>query len=161
VRDGLLAVTTFVIPARIVADTIQFLRQVGAKGFEGFVLWAGKLENDSTFAFSTSIVPAQHASVTESGLLVTVTGESLFAVNRFAHSNGVVLAAQVHSHPTHAYHSTTDDEYPLVTLVGALSVVIPDFARLAPADLEKWAWYRLSKQASWDALDDRTEIVFQ
>ena len=34
---------------------------------------------------------------------------------------------QVHSHPTVAYHSKTDDTYPIATLVGSLSMVFPFF----------------------------------
>ena len=68
------------------------------------------------------------------------------------------MAGQVHSHPTNAYHSSTDDSYPLATLVGALSVVIPNFARHAPADIDDWAWLRLSEQGEWEPAGERTEV---
>ena len=160
-KDGLLGVRTFVIPPALLAETIEFLREVGAKGFEGFVLWAGELSDSRTLRFSTSIVPDQRAMMTDNGLLVTVDGKALFQVNKSVHERNEILAAQVHSHPTEAYHSSTDDAYPLVTLVGALSVVVPDFARNAPGDIDLWAWYRLSKRAKWLVVSSDTIIEIE
>ena len=139
-------------------DTIRFLRTAGEDGCEGFVLWGGKIIGEDTFEFSSAIVPAQRASATRHGLLVTVSGEALFTVNRALYERGEILGAQVHSHPTDAYHSSTDDEYPLATLLGALSIVVPNFARRAPEDMEEWAWFRLSARGRWDPIDDATEL---
>lgn len=157
-KEGLLAVRTFVIPLSIIDGTIAFLRRVGGEGFEGFVLWAGEMVARERFEFRSLMIPEQRAMQTESGLLVTVEGKALFEVNKAMHNRGEILAAQVHSHPTSAYHSSTDDEFPLVTLVGALSVVIPHFARSAPADLDRWAWYRLSKYAKWEPASRNTTV---
>ena len=41
-----------------------------------------------------------------------------FRVNRTFYEQGLTLAGQVHSHPADAYHSDTDDAYPLMTLIG-------------------------------------------
>ena len=40
---------------------------------------------------------------------------------------GEMLAVQVHAHPTDAYHSDTDDTYPIVATLGGLSIGVPDF----------------------------------
>jgi hypothetical protein len=160
-KQGLLGIRGFIIPTPLVRETIRFLQLVGAKGCEGFVLWGGRVIDPITFRFERAIIPAQEASVTEDGLLVTVSGESLFDVNRTLHESGIILGAQVHSHPTSAYHSSTDDQYPLATLVGALSVVIPNFAREAPRDMDDWAWYRLSASATWDPVEDDVTVTFE
>jgi hypothetical protein len=139
-------------------ETIRFLRATGLNGNEGFVLWAGKTELPSAFRFIRAVIPTQTALKTDTGLLVTVEGTELFRINKFLHQQGETLAGQVHTHPTDAYHSDTDDTYPLVTLVGALSVVIPHFARQAPVDMDEWAWYRLSEAGSWDWIDNETAI---
>ena len=157
-KAGLLGVRRFLIPSSIIDDTLQFLRRVGSEGFEGFVLWSGERVDNGSFLFRTSIIPTQHAMMTDNGLLVTVDGKALFEVNRAVHERNEILAAQIHSHPTDAYHSSTDDSFPLVTLVGALSIVIPDFAAHAPRDIERWAWYRLSKRAKWEEAGKTTEI---
>jgi hypothetical protein len=161
VKDGLLPIRTFVIPLGIIDDTIAFLRRVGSGGFEGFVLWSGQTVGRDRFEFRSIMIPEQSAMMTDSGLLVTVEGKALFEVNKAVHERGEILAAQVHSHPTSAYHSSTDDTFPLVTLVGALSVVIPDFARNAPADVEHWAWYRLSKRAEWVPASRNTRVEIE
>jgi len=157
-KQGILGIRTFVVPASIVLDTLTFLRKVGIDGCEGFALWAGKPIGSDRFQFLSCVIPEQRAMVTPSGLLVTVDGKALFDVNRALYERGELLAAQVHSHPTNAYHSETDDAFPLVTIVGGLSIVIPNFAHEAPADMESWAWYRLSKNAKWEAAADTTEI---
>jgi hypothetical protein len=36
---------------------------------------------------------------------------------------------QVHTHPDDAYHSDTDNTYPIATTLGSLSIVVPNFAR--------------------------------
>ena len=61
-----------------------------------------------------------------------------------------VVGAQVHSHPADAYHSDTDDAYPVATLDGSLSIVLPYFGR------DGWesgeiAAYRLG-QDGWEEL---------
>jgi hypothetical protein len=161
VNKGLLDIRTFIIPTAVVQETIHFLRSVGKKHCEGFVLWGGKTLNAETFRFQSAIIPAQHATVTKRGLLVTVDGEALFVVNKTLHAQGLILGAQVHSHPTEAYHSSTDDHYPLATLLGALSVVIPNFARHSPNDVDEWAWYRLAGQDKWLPPGEETTVEFE
>jgi hypothetical protein len=57
---------------------------------------------------------------------------------------------QVHSHPTEAYHSETDDTYPIVTVRGGLSLVVPDFGRAGLLG-DGVACYRLGF-SGWDEL---------
>lgn len=159
--EGLLGVRTFVIEGHVLAETIQFLQEVGAAGYEGFVLWAGTIDKADTFRFRTALIPEQQAMATGGGLLVVVDGKALFDINKQVYERGEILGGQVHTHPTSAYHSSTDDDYPLVTLVGALSVVLPDFARNAPNDIEAWAWYRLADYGTWLPVGANTKVVFE
>ena len=41
---------------------------------------------------------------------------------------GLGVRVQVHTHPDEAFHSATDDAFPIVHLPGFLSLVIPNFA---------------------------------
>lgn len=157
----MLGVRTFVIPDAVIAETISFLRTVGARGSEAFALWSGTRTSPRSFRFTSVLIPEQRAMETEHGLLVTVEGEALFEVNKAVHARNEILGAQVHTHPTSAYHSSTDDAFPLVTLVGALSIVLPDFARKAPRDIDRWAWYRLSKRAKWEPARANTKIEIE
>lgn len=158
---GLAQVTTFIVGAGVLDETIAFLRDVGKSHCEGFALWTGVREQATVFRFRSALIPAQHATATHRGLLVTVDGEALFEINKMAHERGEIVAAQVHTHPTSAFHSGTDDHYPLVTLVGGLSIVIPDFAVNAPEDIGHWAWYRLVKYGHWAVVGPETEVVFE
>lgn len=158
----LAAVTTFRIPQGVLTDTLAWLREAGRQGHEAFAVWGGTLSDRQTVVtFVTVMAPAQTAHITPDGLLVTVDGDALFHVNRAMYQRGEILAGQIHTHPTGAYHSSTDDHYPLVTLTGALSVVIPDFAAHAPDDIDSWAWYRLIAEGKWAPLTsaDRIEII--
>lgn len=154
-------VETFVIEAQVITDTVGFLKQVGLKGYEGFVLWLGRLDSATRCRVTRVIVPEQRAIRTTHGLLVTVDGDALFRVNKLAYANNQLLCAQVHTHPTSAYHSSTDDDFPLVTLQGALSIVIPNFAAHAPADIETWAWYRLVNYGEWMPIVDSPEMIIE
>jgi hypothetical protein len=158
---GLLEVDHFVISVGVLSETIHFLREVGQSGAEGFVLWGGKPEGRTKFRFTSAIIPDQRALKTEEGLMVIVDGEALFKVNKRLYEHEETLGGQVHTHPTSAYHSDTDDHFPLVTLVGALSVVIPDFATNAPNDIEVWAWYRLKGYGRWAPISQKTKVTFE
>lgn len=160
-QSGLESIRLFVIEHGVIDHTIEFLRRVGTQGYEGFVLWSGYQETADEFRFSSAFIPEQKAMITPNGLMVIVEGEALFKINKAVHERNEILGAQVHTHPTSAYHSSTDDHYPLVTLLGALSLVLPDFAQNAPADREAWAWYRLVGTGLWKPAQDSTEVVFE
>lgn len=151
---ALTAIETFRVPRRLIELTLKPVEQAGSRGYESFVLWGGREEaREGIFEFVEAYVPAQTMINTGEGLLVTVEGEALFRVNRLFYENGLVLAAQIHSHPTRAYHSATDDARPLMTLVGGLSAVIPNFGADGADGFADWAWYRLVGVGEWETLD--------
>jgi hypothetical protein len=119
-------IETFRVPDRVVARTELSLRRAGRAGYELFVLWSGRNDGDS-FDVETAHVPKQTSYQLKSGLCVRVGGEALHKLNAWLYDNHQVLGAQVHAHPTDAYHSATDDTYPIVTALGGLSLVVPDF----------------------------------
>lgn len=134
-------------------DAYQHIRVAGLKRLEGVVLFAGKYnENEFEFEVKETIVPKQLSVSLEEGLLYAVSGDELHRINVYLHQSGQTLIAQLHSHPTAAYHSTTDDAYPIVTKVGALSIVVPNFGR-EEFSLDNWAVYRLSEESTWEELD--------
>lgn len=55
---------------------------------------------------------------------------------------------QVHVHPGPAFHSTTDDQYSIVSKPGFLSLVVPDGAR-GPVTLEGCYLAELQADGSW------------
>jgi hypothetical protein len=125
--DLLSDVVRFVIPRDVCDLTDATLRDAGRQHAEVFALWTGNIEN-GTFTAAGVYVPDQIAHELAEGLCVTVDGEALHTLNLWLYQNRQTLAVQVHTHPTRAYHSTTDDTYPIVTQRGGLSLVVPDFA---------------------------------
>lgn len=123
----LASVKVFRADVGVVRKTEDALRSAGRRGYEAFVLWSGRCTAE-TFEVLTSHVPTQRAYKLEDGLCVRVDGEELHRLNKWLYENGEMLGVQIHTHPTDAYHSATDSAYPIVTQLGALSLVVPDFA---------------------------------
>jgi hypothetical protein len=156
---NLAAVERFSIPAGVVRETDRALRDAGRSGNECFVLWSGVIR-DTTFEVRTYHLPAQTRYQLASGLCVRIDGDELHRFNRWLFSAGEILGVQVHSHPTHAFHSTTDDTYPIVTLLGGISIVVPYFARhglqgggIAVFRLQTAGWTSLPPRAVRNLLD--------
>jgi hypothetical protein len=143
-------VERFVIPSGILAETEGRLRKSGARGLELFVLWSGRVR-DSEFLVRTAHVPRQTSYQLESGLLVRVEGEALHQLNTWLYEHEETLAIQVHAHPADAFHSETDDMYPIVTERGSISIVAAYFCRGGLLSGEDAA-YRLDDRG-WHALD--------
>ena len=138
----------FIVPADICDASDEHLREAGHDGNECFVLWSGVIR-DERLLVRTVHVPKQTAYRLPTGLCVRVEAEELHRLNVWLYEHGERLAIQVHSHPTEAFHSDTDDAYPMVTTRGGLSLVVPDFARFGVRGPDT-ALYRLSK-AGWEA----------
>ena len=158
---GLTHVRRFRLPGSILDATLELLTPAAAAGQEAFVVWGGRAASERELRFTSALRPRQRAVATEDGLLVTVDGAALFEVNRTLFARGEILAGQLHTHPTRAYHSDTDDHYPLVTLLGALSVVVPDFGRAGRAGLAQWAWYRLVGCGLFQPIDPAGAVVVE
>lgn len=125
---SLRGVTQFAVPRRAIEATAEALADAGQDGYELFVLWTGSIERE-TFVIRNVHVPKQTSYKTREGLVVRVEGSELHRLNVWLYEHRQTLGAQVHAHPTDAFHSTTDDAYPIATEEGALSVVVPDFCR--------------------------------
>jgi hypothetical protein len=138
-----------IILKKIVTQTRDWLYEVGKSDNEAFVLWAGVFLNQDEFLVKTAIFPEQEAFRTPNGVGVYVSGTELHRISRWIYDNQVVLISQVHSHPTEAYHSDTDDNFPMVTAAGQFSIVVPFFARNQITSLNECAIYRLNEQGEW------------
>jgi hypothetical protein len=160
--SGLAHVKRVVVPSACVEEAYTHLRRVGQQGLEGFALWAGELDGD-TFLVRANIIPEQRGLRSDLGVCVVVGGDELHRINVWLYEHRMTLIAQLHSHPDDAYHSTTDDTYPIATTTGSLSLVVPDFAS-NPFSLENCAVYRLFPPRGWVELSgdeaDRL-IVFE
>src|SRR5437764_13990209 len=126
--SGLAHVKRVIVTPACVEAAHSHLRRVGQQGLEGFALWAGECDSD-TFLVRANIIPEQSGLRSDLGVCVVVAGDELHRINVWLYEHGMTLIAQLHSHPDEAYHSRTDDTYPIATTIGSLSLVIPYFAR--------------------------------
>lgn len=148
--NGFEHITEILVPDEIAQEANFHLRRIGQRGLEGFSLWAGEMRGTSFFV-RVNIVPAQTGHRTESGVCVSVGPQELHRINVWLYENRMSIIAQIHTHPTDAYHSETDDTFPIATTNGCISLVIPNFAR-QPFALSHCAVYRLKGQAGWVGL---------
>ena len=146
----------FQVPTDVVAETETKLRGAGDRGLELFVLWSGSLDG-RMFTVRTLHVPAQTSYQLEDGLMVRVDGDALHTLNMWLYEHKEFLAVQVHAHPSDAFHSDTDDTYPIVTAEGSLSIVAADFCRDGLLS-DATAAYRLRK-SRWHELDPPLRLL--
>lgn len=145
---GFSGVEIVLVPRQVLDDGQSFLRAAGATGREGMLLWVGRRDGP-TFEVTNLFIPQQRGIRTQDGVCVVVDPDALRRLNLEMYQQGLQLIAQVHSHPGRAFHSSMDDEFAIARTIGALSLVVPDFA-VRPFSLEECATYRLSGLGTWD-----------
>ncbi|MGA0594265.1 Mov34/MPN/PAD-1 family protein [Enterovirga sp. CN4-39] len=162
---SLTEVSAVVVPRRAIDATMEQLRAAGRRGLEGIAFWVG-VHSGPMFHVREAYIPRQQGHRTPQGVAVTVAGPELHRLNLYLHRNELRLIAQIHSHPTHAYHSAMDDEYAVATALGSLSLVVPDFAA-APFTVETCAvyrlqrrpWWQFSEKPRWTAVGDAPRLI--
>ncbi len=135
------------VPREVLDDGQAFMRATGLRGNEGMVLWVGK-KDGPTFQVTNLVIPEQRGVRTSDGICVIVEGPELARLNMELYKGKLQLIAQVHSHPSAAYHSTTDDEFAVATRIGCFSLVVPDFAT-RPFSFAETAIYRINSAGQW------------
>jgi hypothetical protein len=156
--SGLTAAKRFILPRGLAEECYGALRLQGHNGAELFIALSGSIEGSPpTLHFHRALIPEQTCHDTPDGLLVTIEGEAIFALNRECYEAGELLAGQIHAHPERAYHSGADDELALVRLPGALSIVVPGFAR-GPLRPRGWAVYQLREDGRWRPRPRRVKL---
>jgi hypothetical protein len=135
----------------IVRKTFCTLRECGFGECECAVYWTGPLGQDSIDGFEH---PAHKRS--PSGYDVDDNWLTEFWKHLAASKRSV--KAQVHTHPGQAFHSSTDDKWPIVSQAGFVSIVIPDFATGEPSLDRAWVG-RLQADGTWRRLGSAGEAV--
>jgi proteasome lid subunit RPN8/RPN11 len=131
----------------LIDQTLESLRAAGRRGTEGVVLWLAKRPLADDAVIVETFVPEHTAEVD----VFRIPPSGMSAMMAHLRARKLVLAAQVHSHPAHAFHSKADDAWAIVRHEGALSIVVPYFAAGVTARnfLERSATFRLSNDDRW------------
>lgn len=144
-----------------IRETLEMLRSSGDEIKEGIVLWLGHREDGSSQVLETYV--PDHKAERD---YFRIPPDSIARLLAHLRTTGQFVAAQVHSHPREAFHSLTDDTWAIVRHVGALSLVVPWFARnTEPSSfLRDVAAFELTDENRWEqiaqpALPHRIVIV--
>lgn len=118
----------FLVAESVIGETrdalVSFaLAGIQDRGHEGLVFWAGWESGPLTMFTSVVIPEARHS---KDG--VSINEAAYGQCTRAAKARGVVVLAQVHSHPgSDARHSDGDDSLILMPFEGMLSIVVPHY----------------------------------
>jgi hypothetical protein len=142
------------VPLAVLDGARDFFRRRGAQGFEGTALLAGRLTAPGQVLITRLVIPQQVAETTPWGARVDLTKEAHLTLTDLLEP-GELYYARIHSHPGAAFHSDRDDANPVLSHEGAISIVVPYFAR-EPIELTGCAVFRLARGQGWLSLDNAT-----
>jgi proteasome lid subunit RPN8/RPN11 len=132
-----LAMSTVEITSKIIHETVASLRASPTK--ERVVLWLGQRQEGLVRIHEVHL-PIQE---TEADYF-RIPPEGMSALFAYLRPRRWMIAAQVHTHPGRAFHSSADDRWAIVRHEGALSLVVPWFC-----------------QSTTDATFERDALVYQ
>jgi proteasome lid subunit RPN8/RPN11 len=154
-------INTVFVSEGIISETLSELQIMGRRQSECVVLWLGVRDGEGIKAKSLW-KPAQQADLD----FFHIPESSMDQLMKELRTRRFMIAAQVHTHPNRAFHSEADDNWAIVRHVGALSLVIPYFARRTNPNTFKTetAVFSLSPQNEWmeapkNRIDDYYKIV--
>src|SRR5207249_6759264 len=102
--------------------TFRELRRCGGGERECQVVWL------SPWASPELIADVVHSAHVASGMGFRVEESWVAELWSDLVDRGLGVRVQVHTHPGRAFHSHTDDQWPLICTPGFLSLVLPNFA---------------------------------
>jgi hypothetical protein len=142
------------LSAALLAETFSLFRQCGGGRRECQVLWTSSWDDPSNISGVVHPLHSAHAG----GFEITSAWINYFWLELARTGRGV--RAQIHTHPQEAFHSSTDDAYPIIHSEGFLSLVIPDFG-LGAVGLDGAFLAEIDPNGQWQevAPEDRLEII--
>lgn len=139
------------LPTTILHNTIRQLSECGAGEAECMMFWFGPADD------SESVVGVVHPAHHRSPFGCDVDSNWLNSLWFELAEKRLSLRAQIHTHPGLAFHSATDDQFPIVSQPGFLSIVVPDFAT-GPIDFDTYWFGTLQKDGLWVKVDPQTAV---
>jgi len=106
----------------MIEETFEVFRSCGDNRRECQLYWLSGWDDP------LNLVAVAHPRHTSSSCALSIESAWISAFWSDLANRGLGVRIQVHTHPNEAFHSPTDDAYPLLGEVGFLSMVIPDFA---------------------------------
>ena len=146
--------TRYRVPAALLSETFAELRLCGRGRQECQVLWTSPW--DSIADLDRVVHPKHDAR----GDGFELEGRWLNAFWQELTATRSGIRVQIHTHPGRAFHSVTDDSWPIVHTAGFLSLVIPRFAT-GPSDLTLAYLAEMCADGTWQEvrISERLELV--
>lgn len=129
-----------------ISTTLNYLQEAGRNNLECVVLWLGKRKNNA-ITVEDVYLPIQHAEAD----MFHITPVGMTNLQIVLRQHRLMVAAQVHSHPEEAFHSSADDKWAIVRHENALSLVLPNFALNTTNEnfLNHTKVFRFSPSSEW------------
>lgn len=135
----------YAIPLSVIVVTLGHINRHGSEGLECMVFWAGKALGLGKFEVTDCIHPHHHAT----SLSVDIEPDESSRIQRMLFQHKQILLAQVHSHPSAAFHSSRDDSLSMSHKPGFISIVVPSFGRIRLSDLSECKVYEHIGYGRW------------
>ena len=126
-------------------ETFGHFRRCGIGRRECQVLWIGRWTDP---LLVTEVIHPRHAAYGD-GFELAAEWLHAFWLDLAGRECGVRV--QVHTHPRAAFHSPTDDRWPIVHVAGFLSLVIPDFGK-GPVGLDGAYLAEIQQDGRWSSV---------
>lgn len=138
----------------MLSETFAELRRCGCGIRECQVLWTSPWNNLATI---NRVVHPKHFARGD-GFELDGAWLNAFWQELTATASGIRV--QIHTHPGRAFHSPTDDEWPIIHTPGFLSLVIPRYAK-GSAELTDAYLAELRQDGTWQEvpINERLEVV--
>ena len=113
-----------IVQRQLLADTLRELGKGGWSRTERVALWLAQ-RGDAAVSVREMYVPKYEAAKD----YFHIGRPAMAKLMEHLRDRHLMIGAQLHTHPAEAFHSLADDRWAIVRHAGALSVVIPEFAR--------------------------------
>jgi hypothetical protein len=153
-------IRTYWLPRSVLDRAWQILRQDGLKGVESTVLLGGRRFGDEA-AVMAVLYPCGSDVALEEGF-VHVGSDTTAEMGRWLRRQGLAGLIQVHTHPGRwTGHSKTDDDFPIASSEGFVSLVWPYFAASPVRNVEDLGVHRLVDGEWQDVVGDEARTLIR
>lgn len=153
-------IRTYWVPRWVLDRAWQILRQDGLKGVESTVLLGGRRFGDEAVVMAV-LYPCGHDVAMEDGF-VHVGSDTTAEMGRWLRAQNLTALIQVHTHPGRwTGHSQTDDDFPIASSEGFVSLVWPYFAASPVHDVADLGVHRLAGGEWQDVVGDEARALIR
>jgi hypothetical protein len=138
-------------PTELLAKTVEAFRRSRKDHVESILFWAGHVMENGVAQLRALILPTGPGMKREA-MCSGIDSYTMAAVTDVLDPPGRILLAQVHTHPSEAFHSWTDDNFSWRS-PGFLSIVLPQYGKVSPRSHRSWSYHRCDQESRYRKLE--------